>query len=280
MRAAFVAALVLGAARRAGALSAPNGTSTFGCAYYASPGVLAACTSPTAVTCCSSGAQAAVAEAVFSDGIGLASAGGWATLYVATSPAFSDEQAADGAGFLEGYLTRARSDEFLQNVHGGTSTWGPQLDAFVEANLAHVAREVALRPDDAFWRHVGLVHRQQAAGFAGYRAAGGALDNATYYSATLIGDMDDLCVAFSCKRTAGWRRARALRASRGGDLRAGSGGGSAADGELLRRERFLGDGHCSALVKPLGPLSAPTDVIIGASMGLGARQSDSPPFRK
>ena len=77
--------------------------------------------------------------------------------------------------------------------------------------------------------------------------------------------MDDLCVAFSCKRTASWRQARALRAARGDDLRAGAGAGagSAADGELLRRERFLGDGHCSALVKPLGPLSAPTDVTMG-----------------
>jgi hypothetical protein len=61
--------------------------------------------------------------------------------------------------------------------------------------------------------------------------------------------MDDLCVAFGCVRTSSWRRARAARAE-----------GFREDDPTVRFERSLGDGHCSALVKPIGELSAPTDV--------------------
>lgn len=232
-----------------------NGTSTWGCVYLTG-GALAASTALTpGGTACDAG-ETAIAWGLFTDGLGLVTSGNWAQLAVHTSEAFPEQLQARAAGYLEGLLTASRAYEFAHNVHGGGSTWSPALASFVEANLAYVAQRVAQHPGDPFWRHVGLVHAQQAAAYEGYSAAAAAgaapaMDNATYYALSLIGDMDDLCVKFACQRTVSWRRARAARGAR------------AEGGEQLRHERSLSDGHCSALVKPLGPLSAPTDVIFG-----------------
>ena len=234
-----------------------NGTSTWGCTYLGELGTLTISTaSAPGFTACdaSEGNATAVAWGLFTDGLGLITAGNWAQLAIHTSAAFPELLQAQAAGYLEGYLTASRTTEFVHNVHGGGSTWSPALEAFVEENLAYVAHRVLESPGDPFWRHVGLVHAQQAAAFDGYMAASAAghapaLDNATYYALSLIGDMDDLCVVFGCMQTTSWRRARAT--------------GVKADPELLRHERSLSDGHCSALVKPLGPLSAPTDVLFG-----------------
>ena len=260
----FAAAVAAAAAPLVRAAAAPgaNGTSTWGCAYLAAGGAVAVCTSeqPGATCCDGGGGETAVAWGLFTDGIGLATAGGWAQLAVHTSAAFPAQTQARAAGALEGYLTAARTLEFATNVHGGGTTWSPALSAYVEANLAYVARRAAEARGDPFWFHVGLAHEQQRGGYAGYAAAYAAglvsapLDNATYYALTLIGDMDDLCVVFGCTQTVSWRRARAA----GG---AGGAAASAADAATVRRERSLGDGHCSALVKPLGPATAPTDVL-------------------
>ena len=247
-----------------GAAAQSNGTNVWACVYAAGAGggALAVCTSTGetyAPTCCDAwagGNETAIAWGVWTDGIDIGpTAGNWAQLAVHTSAAFDDLLQAQAAGFLEGFVSAARTGEFARNVHGAQTTWSPALAAFVEANLAFVARRVAESPGDPFWHHVGLVHAQQAAGYDGYTAAAAAgglapLANDTYYALTLIGDMDDLCVAFGCSRTASWRRSRAARAK-----------GFRADDETVRFERSLGDGHCSALVKPLGDLSAPTDVL-------------------
>ena len=233
--------------------SQSNGTSVWACAFVAPSGALALCSTTGSAytpTCCDAwagGNETAIAWGVFTDGIGAPTAGNWAQLAVHTS-----------AAFAEPYLTAVRTTEFAHNVHGGGSTWSPALADFVEANLAYVARRVDENPGDPFWRHVGLAHAQQAAGFEGYMAAYAAagkaapLSNASYYALTLIGDMDDLCVIFGCARTSSWRQARAAQAQ-----------GFRADDETIRFERSLGDGHCSALVKPLGSLFAPTDVLFG-----------------
>jgi hypothetical protein len=253
------AALFLAAPARAQS----NGTNMWACAYVSYSGALAVCSTTGSVyapTCCDAwagGNESAVAWGVWSDGIGLATAGNWAQLAVHTSAAFAELLQARAAGYLEGFVSAVRATEFAHNMHGEGTTWSPALAAFVEANLEYVARRVAENPGDPFWHHVGLAHAQQQAGYEGFCAAYAAqgkaapLTNASYYALTLIGDMDDLCVAFGCARTASWRQARAARAP-----------GFRADDETIRFERALSDGHCSALVKPLGGnLSAPTDVL-------------------
>lgn len=203
--------------------------------------------------CC--GPHAAAATGRFVDSAAAPAQQGWGALYVTTNRSLPERAQAEAAGFLEGFITQRRAFEFITNVHGNGTTWSPALKAYVEANLAYTFKRVAENPGDPFWRHVGLVFAQQRAGFLGYAAAAPpseALSEDVYYSATLIGDMDDLCVVFGCKRTQSWRRARANNAS-----------GFRADDDTLRHERFVGDGHCSALVKPLGALDAVDDVLFG-----------------
>jgi len=236
-----------------------NGTSTFGCVYIGETSTLEICTSDEPSTCCYESNETAVSWGVFSDGIELASAGGWAQLSIHTSPLFPEILQAKAAGFLEGYLTAQRSFEFITNVHNGISTWSPSLKQYVTDNIAYIEESVRNNPNDPFWFHVGLVHAQQAAGFEGFtlaaeRSGSPKVDADAYYSATLIGDMDDLCVKFSCSKTATWRRNRSSPSFNDEENK---------KDETLRFERSLGDGHCSALVKPIGPLEAPADVFFG-----------------
>lgn len=237
--------------------SQPNGSSTFGCVYLRDSTTLDICTSDRPNSCCTT--HTAISWGVFSDGIGLIPSGGWAQLAIHTSASFPELLQARAAGFLEGFLTAERSFEFITNVHNGISTWSPSLKQYVVDNLAYVEESVRTNTGDPFWFHVGLVHAQQSEAFLGYtlaadRTGSPKVDADAYYAATLIGDMDDLCVKFGCSKTVSWRENRSSSSYTLNDDN---------DKETLRFERSLGDGHCSALVKPIGPLESPSDVLFG-----------------
>lgn len=155
---------------------------------------------------------------------------GWSFLDVTTnaSAAYTDAQTAAAAGLLEGTLTAARSAEFIANLHNSTSTFSPALEAYVVANVAWVRAEAArLGGTDPLWHQIGLLYAHLDGMFAGFNATvppPARLDFLTYYAATLVGDMDDLCVVFGCT---------AVRARRG-------------------------DGHCSVLVKAVADAATGT----------------------
>jgi hypothetical protein len=233
-----------------------NGTSTFGCVFLRSD-QLDICTSDKPFICCTLSNETAIAWGVFSDGIEVIPAAGWAQLAIHTSSLFPELLQAQAAGFLEGYLTASRSFEFITNVHNGISTWSPALKQYVTENIAYVSESVKSNQGDPFWFHIGLVFAQQKSAFEGYilaatRTGSPKVDSDAYYAATLIGDMDDLCVKFGCSKTSTWRSNRLLVNS-----------SSTFDDNIIRYERSLSDGHCSALVKPIGDLDAPRDVFFG-----------------
>ena len=224
----------------------------FACAYFLAARVAVnTCASPAG--CCAG--HAPVATGAFSDYASSPAQQGWSTLTISTTASWPEPQQAEAAGFLEGHITQAAAFDFISNVHGAASPWSPALKQYVDANRAYTDRMVAAHPGDPFWRHVGLVFAQQRAAFAGYAAAAPPaqrLSEDAYYAATLIGDMDDLCVVFGCTRTTSWRQQRARNAS----------GFDPAD-PTIRKERYMGEGHCSALVRPLGALGAPSEVLFG-----------------
>jgi hypothetical protein len=167
---------------------------------------------------------------------------GWSTLEVFSNGSLPDLQQARAAGFLEGGATQTRIYEFAHNVHGGTSRWSAELTAFVHANRDWMAATALERAAEPYWWGV-LTQLEQWEGlYAGYNAtapAGQALDRDTLYASTLIGDMDDLCVVFGCTDR------------------------HAPPGTPPVKTRYGSGGHCSVLIKPLGPPGAPTDFIMG-----------------
>ena len=152
---------------------------------------------------------------------------GWSFLSLSTnaSTAYTDAQTATAAGLLEGWLTAARSVEFIHNLHNDSTTFSPALLSYVMANLAYVRSEAArLGDSDPFWHQVGLLYAYIDAMWVGFNSSvsdGQQLDFLTYYSATLVGDLDDLCPAFGCTKP------------------------------RLPSGRHFSDGHCSVLVKAI-----------------------------
>lgn len=176
-----------------------------------------------------------VAWCTFNDSIPLT---GWATLEVHTSSwggLYTDEVQAYAAGYVEGAVTVQREFEYITNAYSN-QTFGNGLDAFIKANFDWVKKQVAANVGDAYWHHVGLSYRQFEGLYDGYSAAaleGQQLDMLMFYSSTMQGDLHDLNVIFAPNGTA-------------------SGTKAAVDD----------DGHCSLLVKPVGPASAPTELYI------------------
>jgi hypothetical protein len=187
------------------------------------------------------GAAPLAAWGTFADTIATT---GWSTLEVFSNASFDDVAAVRAAGFWEGAVTQRRTWEFASNVHGGTSRWSPQLRDFVYANLEWMRATAQQRcAGEPFWQSVRTQLEQWEGLYAGYNAtapAGQALDRDTLYASTLIGDMDDLCVVFGCTDR------------------------HAPPGTPPVKAPYLGvGGHCSVLIKPLGPPGAPTDFIMG-----------------
>ena len=184
------------------------------------------------------GAPPLLAYGLFNDTI---DANGWSVLELHTNGSIPDRLQARAAGYFEGAVTNQRSYEFITNVHGGKSRWSPQLTQFVHDNLNWIAIQSDANGKDPFWWQTGLLFEQWEGLYAGYSAyapPAQQFDRDTFYAATLIGDMDDLCVAFGCYDRRG-------------------------NGSEPVFTRFSSDGHCSVLVKPLGPAAAPTELIIG-----------------
>jgi hypothetical protein len=81
----------------------------------------------------------------------------------------------------------------------------------VEANDAWVAAQVAANPKDSYWYHVNLITVQLRAMVAGYNSvapAAQAMSYTAYLSASLSGDLDDLCAPgmFNCTKVASGSR--------------------------------------------------------------------------
>jgi hypothetical protein len=161
-----------------------------------------------------------LAWSVYDDG-GIA-ARGFATLDSATNASAADAVAAAAAGACEGALTSVRIDEWVDNYHGGGTTYSPALATFVAANSAWARSQAAARGGaDPLWHQAALLYAQLDGLVAGAHAAGARASADAIYAATLAGDLDDLCVAFGCTPSA---------ATRGGPR----------------------GGHCSVLVKAVG----------------------------
>lgn len=164
-------------------------------------------------------------------------------------------QTAAAAGYLEGYITAQRTYEFIMNVHGGKSIFGPQLEQYVVDNLEYArGMAEANRNSDPLWHQVDLLYTQLRGAHAGYLdAAEGSqyFDFLTFYSATMIGDLDDLCPALGCNR---FETSTAFLAK----LR-----GSKQQQELTRKR--YSDGHCSVLIKAIADPTNTTwvDLIAG-----------------
>jgi hypothetical protein len=182
---------------------------------------------------------------------------GWSFLDVTTNASVADTQSAAAAGYLEGYLTAQRTFEFIMNVHGGSTIFSPALLAYVTENLAWVHSQFGRGESDPLWYHFALTYAHHEGMWKGYTDAAAALGlqafpYLVYYSATLIGDLDDLCVAFGCNRTVETRE------------RAARGEAPLPSSPLpFSRSRFT-DGHCSVLVKAIpGPEGTYTELFAG-----------------
>ncbi len=178
---------------------------------------------------------------------------GWATLTIHTNASFPDALAAEAAGYLEGFTTAAEINAFAINAHGGKVPYSPLLATWVAANQAYVDSMVTAHPNDPFFYHVGLTVAQQRGLYAGYSAAMPAADRFSadvIYALTMVGDLDDLCPAFGCTSSLGQHTCT-----------------SKAECDEVRPEppkkARHGNGHCSILVKPLGYVSAPSDIVFG-----------------
>jgi hypothetical protein len=160
---------------------------------------------------------------------------GWAVLEVHTSPQgslYSDEEQAYAAGYLEGAITVQRSFEYLTNSWGN-QTFGNGLGEFLMHNIDYVHKQAESNRGDPYWHQVGLAYLQMEAMYDGYSDFAPPQQNLTflqYYSSTLQGDLHDLNIIYSPNAS------KAQTAS------------------------VEDDGHCSLLVKPIGPVDAPTEL--------------------
>jgi hypothetical protein len=125
---------------------------------------------------------------------------GWGFLSVESRRSASSVQQSFAAGYLEGFVTAQRSWEYITNIQKGPSTWSPQLLAFIQDNIAWVDSQVSQHATDLYWSNVGFLFAQLRGMWAGYNDAlpADSLDFLTYYSATLVGDFDDLCRQLGC----------------------------------------------------------------------------------
>jgi Phospholipase B len=185
---------------------------------------------------------------------------GWAYLEITTNSSFTDGESAYAAGYLEGYLTFTEIYQFTVNAHGGLSPFSPVLRSWVENNTAYVKQQVTENPSDSFWYQVGLSMAQFQGLYDGYSAAAPASMQFSYevlYAITMIGDLDDLCPALGCidlpygefqcesKETCELEHENKLASKN------------------FMRKRLHGNGHCSILVKPVGPVNRPLDIFFG-----------------
>jgi hypothetical protein len=125
---------------------------------------------------------------------------GWSYLDIQSNPDANSTQQAFAAGYLEGFVTAQRSYEFITNMNHGPSTWSPMLTQYLKQNLDWVDAQVQAHSTDLYWSHVGYVYSQLRGMWTGYTDAmpNQPLDFLTYYSSTLVGDLDDLCRQLGC----------------------------------------------------------------------------------
>lgn len=183
---------------------------------------------------------------------------GWAYLEIHTNSSFSDADSAYAAGYLEGFLSNVEIGQFAVNAHGGNTGYSDDLASYVSANLAYVKFQAQSNPTDPFWYQVGLTMAQFQGlydGYANATPASARFSQDVIYSLTLVGDLDDLCPAYGCTSGLG-----AHTCSSKSECEADA----ARSKRRVSRDRTLhGEGHCSILVKPLGYVQAPTDIIFG-----------------
>ena len=157
---------------------------------------------------------------------------GWATLHVNSNASYTDDLQAYAAGYLEGAVSQAREYLHINNVCSD-QTWENGLREYLDDQWTWMRTMVTQHAGTSpYWYHVGLLLDQQQGLFDGYNNYApdhAKLDWLTFYCATLSGDLDDLNSVFP-------------------------------QPEMPKTST---DGHCSVLVKPIGPLDAPTDVFIG-----------------
>jgi hypothetical protein len=163
------------------------------------------------------------APGVFTDSINST---GWAVLDVHTSASFDDAVQVYAAGYAEGVVTQARSWQYYANSFAGLEYDGTPLGSYLTTNLLWMQSQVDANPTDPFWHQVGLLLVQQSALYEGYSSVAPAaqrLSALQLQSASLSGDLDDLCVPdlFNCTKVA---LGRGLQSSKS---------------------------HCSLLVKPV-----------------------------
>ena len=77
-------------------------------------------------------------------------ANGWSFLDVESQASVDSRTQAYAAGYLEGYLTAARTYEFINNINRGPSTWSPALNDFIQSNLKWIDMQVAENPSDLY----------------------------------------------------------------------------------------------------------------------------------
>jgi hypothetical protein len=75
---------------------------------------------------------------------------GWSFLDVESQAKVDSGAQAYAAGYLEGYLTAARTFEFINNTNRGPSTWSPALSDFIHTNLKWIDVQVAENPSDVY----------------------------------------------------------------------------------------------------------------------------------
>jgi hypothetical protein len=180
------------------------------------------------------------------------------------------EEKAYAAGYLEGYLSWFQIYQFVINSNGGQPGYSHALKKFLEHNEAYVRTQMAQKINDPFWHHVGLMYHQFDGLYDGYKKATGGNPNYLFekhvvYSVNLAGDLDDLCPAFGCDDRvltcedkascqAVFEEARERKSKEEKEA-----GGRRREYPVPR----TGDSHCSILVKPLGGVDAPSDIVFG-----------------
>lgn len=193
---------------------------------------------------------------------------GWSQLKVSISEESSlpQEEKAYAAGYLEGYLTWLQIYQMAINLWGGQAPYYPALTQFLRENEGYVHAQVAQHKDDPFWVQTGLLYRQFDGLYDGYFKAATEADHTkvlskeVIYAINIMGDLDDLCPAFGCD-----------------DVTTECSSKQACD-RVNAKFRHLhrlknqnvtypvarkGDEHCSILIKPLGDINNPSDILFG-----------------
>ena len=134
---------------------------------------------------------------------------GWDTLYIASSPTLANNTLAGyAAGWIEGYLTFARMEQFAANT-GALLSFDQKLTNWLDSNWAWMQATVANPPtgEEFYWAHLGALLAQLVGQFDGQAAAGGQMFFQQVYNAVILGgDIFSLGPLYSPSTLSGKRR--------------------------------------------------------------------------